>query len=384
VEIQLTDDQQLFVETTRRFLDTESPMARVRELCDDPLGYGTDYWRRAAALGWTSLLTTEALGGGNVSGSGLLDLVLVAEEVGRRVAPGPLGPVNVVAKALSDSGATGDHAALLSDLLAGEQVAAWALAEGDGRWDAEGVELEAHACGSDWELSGTKAYVQDAAGADWLLVVARTGASPDELSQLLVPREAPGLGIVPLVSLDIVRRYARVTFDGVRVPATAVVGEVGAARECVDHQLQTALALQHAETVGATDRVFEITLAYCMDRVSFGRPIGSYQAIKHRLADLKLWLEACHATATAASRAVQERSPGAAELVSVAKAYIGDRCPAIVQDCVQLHGGIGVTWDADLHIYLRRVAQNAALLGTVSQHRELLATRLGLEPPLVR
>ena len=157
-----------------------------------------------------------------------------------------------------------------------------------------------------------------------------------------------------------------------------MVGTVGGAGPDVERQLQIGLVLQNAETVGATERVFEFTLEYCRDRVSFGRPIGSYQALKHRLADIKLWLEACHGTATASARAVATRSGDASELVSVAKSYIGDRCPAIIQDCVQMHGGIGVTWDADLHLYLRRVAQNAALYGSVRQHRERLATLLGL------
>ena len=142
--------------------------------------------------------------------------------------------------------------------------------------------------------------------------------------------------------------------------------------------MQTALVVQNAESVGAVDRVVQFTLEYAMDRVSFGQPIGSYQAIKHRLADAKMFLEACHGTATASARAAQDRAPNASELVSVAKSYIADRGPAIIQDCVQIHGGIGVTWDADLHLYLRRVAQNAALYGSVAQHRERLAVMLGL------
>jgi alkylation response protein AidB-like acyl-CoA dehydrogenase len=375
VEIQLNDEQELLVGTARRFLEAESPLTRVRELYDDPDGFEPGYWRRAAELGWTSMLVPEDLGGGSASGDGLLDVVLVAEEMGRHVAPGPLLPVNVVASALAQAGAPGDQRGVLDGLLTGETSAAWALGEDGTRWDVGGVRLEGRRAGPDWVLRGTKAYVQDCRRADWLLVAARTG---DGLTQLLVPRSAPGVTVTPLVSLDMVRRYAHVSFDDVRVPATAVVGEVGGAGAEVERQLQVALALQNAETVGATDRVFQFTLEYCMDRVSFGRPIGSYQALKHRLADMKLWLEASHGTASAAARAVQAQSPDASELVSVAKAYIGDRCPAIIQDCVQLHGGIGVTWEADLHLYLRRVAQNAAMLGTVAQHRERLADLLGM------
>jgi alkylation response protein AidB-like acyl-CoA dehydrogenase len=375
MQIQLSDDQRLFVETTRRYLEAESPLSLVRELCDDPVGFTADYWRRGAELGWTAPLVPEDLGGGSVSGGGLLDLVLVAEEMGRSVAPGPLLPVNVVAEALARAGASGIARHLLDGLVEGRLVATWAFAEGDTRWDAAGVELQAVASGSDWLLSGRKSYVQDAGAADWLLVTARTGKG---LTQLLVARDAPGVTLAPLVSLDMVRRFAHVAFDGVRVSSAAVVGDVGGAAADVERQLQTALVIQCAEMVGATDRVFAFTLDYCMDRVSFGRPIGSYQAIKHRLADMKLWLEACLGTATAAARAVAEDSSDAAELVSVAKAYVADRAPAILQDCVQMHGGIGVSWDADLHLYLRRVAQDAALYGTVAQHRERLAVLLGM------
>jgi alkylation response protein AidB-like acyl-CoA dehydrogenase len=157
------------------------------------------------------------------------------------------------------------------------------------------------------------------------------------------------------------------------------MGSVGAAAPHVERQLQVALALQNAETVGATSRVFGFTLEYAKDRVAFGRPIGSYQALKHRLADMKTWLEACLATSTASANAVAAEAPNAAELVSVAKAYIADRSPAIIQECVQLHGGMGVTWEHDLHLYLRRVTQNAALYGSARQHRARIAALLGME-----
>ncbi|HEY3941844.1 MAG TPA: acyl-CoA dehydrogenase family protein [Acidimicrobiales bacterium] len=371
----MSSDQELFVETTRRFLEAESPLTTVRALSEDPVGFDRDYWRRGAELGWTALLVPEELGGGSIAGVGLLDLVLVAEEIGRLVAPGPLLPVNVVASAIGRAGAPGPQAEVLAGLVSGELIATWAFAEQDPTWDAAGVRLQATRRGDAWVLEGTKTFVQDASVADWFLVTARTG---DGLTQLLVPRDAPGVSVSPLVSLDMVRRFGDVAFSGVEVAAPYVVGAVGDAAPEVERQTQIALALQNAETVGATSRVFEFTLEYCNDRVSFGRPIGSYQAVKHRLADMKMWLEACLGTATASARAAAAEAPDAAELASVAKAYIGDRCPAIIQDAVQLHGGIGVTWEADLHLYLRRVTQNAALYGSVRQHRERLASLLGM------
>jgi alkylation response protein AidB-like acyl-CoA dehydrogenase len=374
VELELQDDQGLFVETTRRFLEAESPLTHVRDLYEDPVGFDRDYWLRGAELGWATMLVPEELGGGSVSGAGLLDLVLVAEEMGRMVAPGPLLPVNVVADTLARSGRP-DQQEAVAALVSGDRIATWAFAEPSGRWDAGGVGLGATERDGAWVLSGTKSYVQDAAAADAWLVTARTG---EGLTQFLVPPGTPGVTVRPLQSLDMTRRFGELEFADASVDASAVVGHIGNAAADVERQLQVALTVQNAETVGAVNRVYEFTLEYAKDRMAFGRPIGSYQALKHRFADMKVWLEACNATATASARAVQAGADDASKLVSTAKAYIGDRAPAIVQDCVQLHGGIGVTWEHDLHLYLRRVAQNAALYGTARDHRLRVATLLGV------
>jgi alkylation response protein AidB-like acyl-CoA dehydrogenase len=375
VELELQGDQELFVETTRRFLDAECPLTAVRALAEDPVGFDRQYWRDGAQLGWTTMLVPEALGGGSVSGAGLLDLVLVAEEMGRLVSPGPLLPVNVVADTLARSGSTAQQDAELAPIVAGERIVTWAFSEPAGRWDGAGVAMRAAPVDGGWTLSGTKAYVQDATVADAFLVTTRTG---DGLTQFLVPRDTAGVTVTATQSLDITRRFGDVVFADVVVDGATVVGEIGDAGADVERQLQVALTLQNAETVGAVNRVYEFTLEYAKDRVAFGRPIGSYQALKHRFADMKVWLEACNATAAASARAVQAESPDAPELVSVATSYIAERAPAMVQDCVQLHGGIGVTWEHDLHLYLRRVAQNDALYGSAREHRERLATLLGV------
>jgi alkylation response protein AidB-like acyl-CoA dehydrogenase len=375
MELELSQDQELFRDTTRKFLESECPLTTVRAWADDPNGYDGAWWRKGADLGWTALLVPEELGGGSITGKGLLDLVLVAEEMGRLVSPGPLLPVNVVASALVASGTDEQKESVLPALVAGEAVATWCFPEPGGAWSAAGVQLEATATSDGFTLHGAKSPVEAAGQADYFLVTARTG---DGLTQLLVPAGAPGLTVSPLDGIDLVKRFGEVRFDGVEVPASAVVGEVGGAGPDVERQLQTALAIQSAETMGATDRVFAFTLEYAFDRHSFGRPIASYQALKHRFADMKLWLEACQATASAAARAVQEQSDDAAELVSVAASTIGDQAPEIIEDCVQMHGGIGVTWEHDIHLYLRRVTLNRALYGAPDEHRERLAVLLGL------
>lgn len=381
MELDLTDDQAFFQETTRKFLAAECPITSVRALEHEPAGFGAGYWRQGAELGWTSMLVSEADGGGSLSEHGLLDLVLVAEEMGRAVAPGPLVPVSVVASTLSRSGTAEQKAEVLPGLLSGAEVAAWVQPtnvcetprplSGRGASEALLVGVVATQRGDDFVLSGAAAPVEAGAQARHLLVSASTVDGP---TQLLAAADAPGLTITPMGGLDLVRRFAQARFDSVVVPASAVVGPVGGAADDIERQLQIAVALQCAETVGAMDHIFEMTLEYMSDRYSFGRPLSSYQALKHRVADDKMWLEACHATATAAAKAVATEATNAGELVSAAKAWIGPHATELIQDAVQLHGGIGVTWEHDLHLYLRRATVNRATYGTPEEHAERVAT----------
>ena len=374
MKLDLSPDQELVRDTTRRFLSERAPLTEVRRLADDGAGYDRGYWRQGAELGWTAMLVPEEHGGGSLTGEGLLDLVLVAEEMGRLVSPGPLVPVNVVASALGAAGTPAQCTEVLPGLITGDTVAAWCLAEPGGAWGStDDLAVTAEQTSAGWVLSGAKGPIEAAAGADHLLVVARTAGGP---TQFLMPADTPGVTITALRSLDLVRRFAEVRFDRTEVPDGAVVGELGGAAADVERQLLVAIALQSAETVGVLDRTFAFTLEYAFDRYSFGRPLASYQALKHRFADLKMWLEACHATATGAADAVQAGTPDAGRLASVAAAYIGERSTAMVQDCVQLHGGIGITWEHDIHLYLRRATVNRETYGTPHQHRQRLAALL--------
>ncbi len=380
VQFELTDDQQLFRETTAKFLEDSCPLDAVRGIAEEvPAGFDRAWWRRGADLGWVSMLVPEELGGGNVSGHGLSDLSLVAEEMGRRVSPGPLAPTNVVAASLARSGTPAQTKQFLADLVGGETVATWCagaplpgMGVPAGR---SGGEVTARATGDGFVLEGTSRPVEAGAEADLVLV---TASSDQGLVQLVVSSDTEGLSAIPVRSVDLVRRFARLRFDGVVVAGDAVLGEPGSVGGDVERQLEDMVVLQCAEMVGAIDRVFEFTVEYATDRYSFGRPLSSYQALKHRFADMKMWLEASHATAGAAALAVDEGSADATELISVAKAYIGDHGPMILQDCVQIHGGIGVTWDHDLHLYLRRVLEDRAQFGTPRDHRERVADAAGL------
>ena len=375
VNLELTEDQEFFRVTTRRFLESESPLSTVRSLWDTVDGFDRAWWAKAAELGWTSLYVPEERGGGTLSGGATADAVIVAEEVGRMVAPGPFLPVNVVAAALADTGTDEQQADVFPGLLSGESIATWAFAELPGAWSAAGIGLTADIELGEVVLRGAKHYVEAANVADWFLVSARTG---DGLTQVLVPAGTAGTTVHRGRSIDLTRRYGRIEFDSVRLPISAVVGEVGGAAPAIERQLEIALALQCAETVGAARRVFEFTLEYAQDRYAFGRPIASFQALKHRIADMLQWLEFAEAITDAAAHAVDRADPDAPRLVSVAKAYVGERALDIIDDCVQITGGIGVTWEHDIHLYSRRAALNRAVYGSPEHHKERVGTLLGV------
>lgn len=363
MELQLNDEQVAFVDTVRKFLAAECPIPTVRALESNPDGFDRSAWRQSAELGWTSLLVAESDGGGRLSEHGLADLALVAEEMGRTVAPGSLVPVNVVAEAISRHGTAAQKDCVLPGLLSGTSFAAWC---------DDGL-ATASTSGPGLRLDGRFAAVEAAGQADHLLV----GFTHDGvIGQALLAADSPGITVTPLDGLDLVRRFALVEIDNVAITANDELGGAAARagmERARERQLQVASVLQSAESVGAMDAVFGMTVEYLGDRYSFGRPLSSYQALKHRIADQKTWLEASHGIATGALRAVAAESADASDLVSAAAWWIGPHATELMQDCVQLHGGIGVTWEHDLHLYLRRVTVNRATYGSPEWHAERVA-----------
>lgn len=364
----LTPDQSFFRETTARFLTDRVPTSRLRQLRDHPAGFDADYWRGGAELGWTSLLVSEADGGGSVSGAGAVDLSLVAHEFGRHAAPGPLVDCNVAALALSEAGGEVQRAAL-DGLLSGAEIASCCLGAAPWRLGG-GVAVEIRSDGDEVVVNGFARPAESADQADHLLV---TGWTDGHLTQVLAPRTAPGVQVKPLKTLDVTRRFAAVRFENVRLPASAVLGEVGGAEEAFARQAQAAGVILAAESVGAMEAAFEMTLEWAFNRYTFGRPLASYQALKHRFADMKSWLEAAHAITDRAAAAVAAQADDAAELVSAARAFVGRYGVELAQDCVQLHGGIGVTYEHDLHFFLRRVTLDRMLYGAPDDHHQLIA-----------
>jgi alkylation response protein AidB-like acyl-CoA dehydrogenase len=365
----LTSDQELLRDTTARFLGDRVPLSRMRkDLRNDPAGFDSDYWTSGAELGWTMLLVGEEDGGGSVSGRAAVDLALIAYEFGRHAAPGPLVDCNVVAAALSGQPGDLQHG-VLGELIAGATIASGCL--GAAPWQRPNeASVTIRKDGDDVVIDGLVRPVESGLQAGYFLV---TGRSDGGMTQVLVPANAAGIEIKALKTMDVTRRFARVSFDGVRAPASALVGAFGQADAQVSRQIENAAVILAAESVGAMDVAFDMTVDWAFNRYTFGRALASYQALKHRFADMKSWLEASHAVSDAAAEAVADGTDLAAETASAAKSYIGVQGPELAQECVQLHGGIGVTYEHDLHFFLRRVTLDSLLYGTPAEHRRLLA-----------
>jgi alkylation response protein AidB-like acyl-CoA dehydrogenase len=375
VDTDVTDDLRALLAVSTQFMVDTCPLDVVRDPARRDERFAAAYRRQAAALGWFGMLVPEQFGGGNVSGNGMVDATLIAYHRGAFLQPGPFVGTNVAAYAIARNGSDELRATVLPALLSGEVSAAWAVASGaggHGRLDA-GVEASA-APGGGFRLRGAKLAVADIEAGSHLLV---TAAGPDGPVQAVLAADAPGVIVSPLESLDITRRFSEVRFDDASVPATALVGA-----EALDCQLALAGVLTAAESVGAMYDEFEMTVQYAKDRIAFGRPIGSFQAVKHVLADTSLAVEMAKATVLAAARSLGETIAGGdrhgLEAASVAKALVAESSIELAQDCFQVFGGIGYTWEHDQHLYLRRLTTDAALYGDAAWHREHLCQLAGV------
>jgi alkylation response protein AidB-like acyl-CoA dehydrogenase len=374
VDPELSADQRLLLETTEGFIRATLPLEGVRRLIDTDSEVDATYRPAVAELGWFAFLGPEALGGGGVSGAGLLDAAILAELRGRYLQPGTFIDTNVVVATLGREGSDEQQAKVLPALVSGESAAAWAVADPAGDWSGS-AGLECRTVAGGYRLTGVKGLVIDAHTADWLLV---TAVAPDGPTQFLLPASTPGLRVRVLSGLDLSRRLCQVHFDGVEVGASAVVGSPGAAEPSIDAQVRIASVLSVAETAGAMAYLFDLSLQYSRDRTAFGRPIGSFQALKHQLADTSLLIEQSHAVATGAARAVQAGGPGAGEAASMAKAFVGDAAVEVAHKSWQIFGGISYTWEHDFHLYLRRLTTDAALYGSPTWHRERVCELAGV------
>jgi alkylation response protein AidB-like acyl-CoA dehydrogenase len=368
LDFAFNEDHELLRDSTRRFLDDRQSLSALRPLLEAPEVVDRDSWRVAAELGWTSMLVPPEHDGGSVTEQPLVDLVVLGEELGRVLHSGPFVPTNVVADAVSRWGSDAQRKELLAPLARGEQVAAWCLTA-DGSVEPGSCEVRAEHKGEAFVLDGVARYVHGATVADLLLVLAR---GPDGFVHLLVPATADGVGVRAQRCLDLTRRFGEVTLEGVEVPDAHILNHDADA--VLERAVELATVLQAAEAVGAADVLFHSTVAYLQDRVQFGRTIASFQAIKHRLADLLLTLEAMRAATHYAALALNDGFEDRCAAVSTAGSYVGDSFAFLCGESLQLHGGIGFTWEHDVHLFVRRAKTNQALYGDPSWHRERLCS----------
>jgi len=356
------EDQELLRSTVRRFLEDRGALGTLRASLEGEDDFDADLWRRGADLGWTAMLIPEPHGGGSISGQPLVDLAALAEELGRVLYPGPFLPTNVVADAVARSGSEALQQSLLPALATGTATASW-CATGDGTMDPAAVAVAATRTPDGLRLDGLARFVHGAQYATHLLVAARFGSEP---VATIVTTGTPGIAVRPVVGLDLSRRFAEVGFDGVVVPDGAILAD-GA--EVAERAWKLATVIKAAEDVGAADHLVEETVRYAKDRVQFGRAIGSFQAIKHRLADLLVILEAMRAAARYAALALGDGADDSDEAVAVAGSFVSDAFSRICGEALQIHGGIGFTWEHDVHLFVRRSKVDQVLYGEPWWHR---------------
>lgn len=365
------DEQEELRRTVRSFLEAKSPESAVREQMDTEAGYDPAVWQQMGEqLGLQGLVIPEEHGG---SGYGYIELIVILEEMGRSLLCAPFFSTVVLAgNTLVHSGDDDAKADYLPGIASGETIAALALTEPNGRWDEAGVTATAAKDGDTWKLSGTKTYVIDGHTATLLIVAARTDAG---VSLFAVDPSAAGVTRTPLATMDQTRKQARIDLDGVE---GRLIGTDGGGWAVLERVLDLAAVALAAEQVGGAQFVLEMAVQYAKDRVQFGRPIGSFQAIKHKCADMLLEVESAKSAAYYAGWCASELNDELPSVASLAKAYCSEAYFNAAAENIQIHGGIGFTWEHPAHLYFKRAKSSELLFGDPTYHRELLAQRIGI------
>jgi alkylation response protein AidB-like acyl-CoA dehydrogenase len=366
-----SDEQEELRTAVRRFLAEKSPETEVRRLMDTTEGYDPAVWSQMAEqLGLQSLTIPEEFGG---SGFTYVELIVVLEEMGAALLCAPFfSTVALAANALMTSGDDEAKKSYLPGIASGETIATLAITEDNGKWDFSGIECAAEQSGDGWVLNGHKMFVIDGHVASLIIVAARTGAG---VSLFAVPGDAAGLTRTALPTMDQTRKQARLEFSG--TPAT-LIGTDGGAEAGLSKTLDLAAVALAAEQVGGAQRVLDASVEYAKTRIQFGRPIGSFQAIKHKCADMLLEVESAKSAAYYAAWSAAEDSDELPVVASLSKSYCSEAYFHAAAENIQIHGGIGFTWEHPAHLYFKRAKSSELLLGDPSYHRELLAQRIGI------
>ena len=360
----LNEDQETLQKYARDFLSKECPSTFVRSMMDGDTAHDTGFYRKMADLGWMAIAIPEEHGG---QGMSYVDLAVLVEEMGRAIVPGPFfATVCLAAPVILRAGTDAQKKELLPGIASGERTATVAYTETSGRVDASGIELEAARDGDGYVLSGTKAFVPDAHVADTIIVAARIDG---DVALFVVDAAAPGVTVTQQPTMDTTRRLCEVCLESVKVSADAVM----AGWPELERALQKTTSLLSAECVGGAQKILDISVEYAKVRMQFGRPIGSFQAVKHRCADMLVDVEMARSAMYYAAWASSEDDPELPLASSVAKAYCGSAYTRVAANGIQVHGGIGFTWEHDMHLYFKRAKVNELLFGDSTYHRDLVA-----------
>jgi alkylation response protein AidB-like acyl-CoA dehydrogenase len=365
-----TEEQEQLRQFVRSFLQDKSSESAVREQMETERGYDAAVWKQMAdQLGLQSLIVPEEYGG---QGFSFVELGVVLEEMGRALLCAPYFSGVLATTALVHAGDETAKKAHLPGIASGETIATLAFTEESGKWDESGITMEASASGDGHTLSGVKSFVIDGHTADLIVVAARTGAG---VSLFTVAGDASGLTREALSTMDQTRKQAKLTFDN--TPAT-LIGTEGEGWTVLSTVLDLAAVALAAEQVGGAQYVLEMAVQYAKDRVQFGRPIGSFQAIKHKCADMLLEVESAKSAAYYGLWCAAELNDELPSVASLAKAYCSEAYFHAAAENIQIHGGIGFTWEHPAHLYFKRAKSSELLFGDPAYHRELLAQRIGL------
>ena len=366
-----TEEQEELRNTIRAFLEAKSSEEAVREQMETEDGFDPAVWSQMAEqMGLQGLHIPEEYGG---SGFGYVELGIVLEEMGRALLCAPFfSSVVLAANTLIQSGDDAAKQRYLPGIASGETIATLAFTEPSGKWDESGITMEATASGDGYTLSGTKSFVLDGHTANLIIVAAKTGAGT---SLFAVDGDAAGLTRTALSTMDQTRKQAKLEFDN--TPAT-LIGEEGKGWDVLQTVLDLAAVSLAAEQVGGAQKVLEMAVDYAKVRVQFGRPIGSFQAIKHKCADMLLEVESAKSAAYYGMWCASEMNDELPSTASLAKAYCSEAYFHAAAENIQIHGGIGFTWEHPAHLYFKRAKSSELLFGDPTYHREQLAQRIGI------
>jgi len=349
----LSESQEFLRDSARKFFAGECPGAEVRRLMETDTAYDAALWSKLAEQGYTGIIFPEEFGG---VGLGKVELILLMEEAGRALLPGPFFSTVALAGSVLDALGTSDQKKkYLAPICRGEARSTVAFLEASASWNLADVQITA----VNGKLTGEKLFVTDAAAANFLLVVARNGV-------FIVDAKAPGIRITPMLGMDLTRKIYLVQFSN--TPAEKL-GDVAGISKAID----VATAALVAEMVGGMQRTLDITVEYAKTRKQFGKPIGMFQAVQHQCADMYLETESSRSAAYYAAWTLEENAPDAATAVSIAKMYASDASRTVGNRGIQIHGGMGFTWENDIHLYYRRAKASETMFGDATFHRERIA-----------